>query len=389
MARAGVSRRPSGIENETLLRRVLARHRDLAGQVRAAERNVDDVVSGLQAQRRARLAMRGHEPELPVGPRLVAKYPPHETLLDVLAVLGQHGHERDLSRRQSRPAQASPPVAPSAARPSCWAGPGRPADGRPGSARGRGRGLVSVCQGARSCCAPAATTSGATTPIASAAAISGIGGLRARGHARASVLPKSGDAFRKQLQQNQGNPMPYSFSLGNAPPSAHPRLIRRPARPPLLTRAQLDGAVVAFVSRLRPHRIASRLQHRGRLGLPRGPHRGAGLIPDVPEDVRHDGSAVGEETQLEGRGLGLQGQLLRLPRLDLDVADGARVHGPVAAFHAIAAARQNQHGSRAACRDHLRRSTVEAFHAVGHQFARCRRGAGQAWSPARGGPRPH
>src|SRR5439155_21311777 len=141
------------------------------------------------------------------------------------------------------------------------------------------------------------------------------------------------------------------------------------------SRAQLDGAVVALVPRLRPYRIAARLQRRGRLGLPSGPHRGSRLVPDIPEDFRLDRSAIGQETQLEGRRLVLQGQLLSLPRLDLDLANSARVHGSVATFDAIAAARQSQHGRGAAGRDHLRGKAVEALHAVGDELAQLLRGA--------------
>ena len=151
--------------------------------------------------------------------------------------------------------------------------------------------------------------------------------------------------------------MPHPPTLGKCAASkGQCGLSRRPARRALLARAQLDGAVVALLARLRPHRVAPRLQRRGRLGLARGPHRGPGLVPDVPEDVRQDRRAVGEETQLEVGRLVLQRQLLRLPGLDLDLAHGARVHGPVAAFDAIAAARQHQHRRGAAGRDHLRGS---------------------------------
>ena len=118
--------------------------------------------------------------------------------------------------------------------------------------------------------------------------------------------------------------MPHTPTLGNASASKrNAGSFGDQFHEPRFSRAQLDGAVVALVPRLRPHRIAAGLQRRGRLGLPSGPHRGPRLIPDIPGDFRLDRSAVGEETQLEGRRLVLQGQLLRLPAPDPQAQAGA------------------------------------------------------------------
>ena len=46
----------SGIENEALLQRLISRNGDLAGEVCAAQRDVDLIDSGLQPQRRAGVA---------------------------------------------------------------------------------------------------------------------------------------------------------------------------------------------------------------------------------------------------------------------------------------------------------------------------------------------
>ena len=94
---ADIRRKPAGVEHEPLLHGALAGDRDLAGEIGAAEGDVDDVLAGLEPDDGARLAVGGDEPGLAVGPGPVAEDAPHEALLDALPVLGQQGHERELA----------------------------------------------------------------------------------------------------------------------------------------------------------------------------------------------------------------------------------------------------------------------------------------------------
>ena len=93
----GYQAQPPGVEHEALLHGTLARDRDLAGEMGAAERDVDHVLAGLEPDLRARLAVRGDEPRLAVGPGPVAKNSPHQALVDALPVLGEQGHKRELA----------------------------------------------------------------------------------------------------------------------------------------------------------------------------------------------------------------------------------------------------------------------------------------------------
>src|SRR5581483_4300644 len=86
-----------GIEHEAFLHRLRAGDGDLARQVCPPEGDVDDVLAGLEPQRRRRLAAQGGGIELAVGPGPFVEDAPRETLLDALAVLGEPRHERYLA----------------------------------------------------------------------------------------------------------------------------------------------------------------------------------------------------------------------------------------------------------------------------------------------------
>ena len=89
----------AGVEHEPLAHGRAGRDRDLARDVGAPEGGIDDVVAGLEADRRARVAL-GHQQlrlVLLAGYRLVD--PPRQALIDALAIDRQQRDEIDLGGR--------------------------------------------------------------------------------------------------------------------------------------------------------------------------------------------------------------------------------------------------------------------------------------------------
>ena len=240
---------PAGVEHEALLRGAVARDRDLAGQMRASERDVDDVVAGIQPQRRAGLAMRRNErAACRRGPacrgrratRGPARYSGRPGSAGRRARSGrrprppgaafasdaERGHDRRVGRHQDR----------------CRAG-------RLGRCRRRriGLGLPGAARPAaaepRSAMPPATPTA---QPVHTAMA---SGGLRRSTMACASLSRIDCDA-RRSLQQNQGVAIcPVNGRRGAVP--TRRLLVGGQLENLRFARPQLDGALVALVARLR------------------------------------------------------------------------------------------------------------------------------------------